>query len=362
MNTIRIGFPISLSGRYSIQGAESLQGIKLWQSDANSGSGIFVRELNRKLPVDLTYYDDQSSDEKCREVTLKLFAEDKVDLFIGPYSSGLAVAIAPIFKQQNRVVWNYGGATDEITEKGYTNFINAITPSSNYFHGIIELFASRLKPKNKKLAIVFASDSGFSTRVKEGARQCGLKHKFSVCEHAYISGKEDFSDIVDKLTGLKPDLILGVGRMEDDLNFARSIIKSRSMLTENIAVLAASIDHFKEVFGRDAEGFLSTSQWEKDIDIKCDIGPTPIQFYDKFLSAYNKEPGYLAAQAYNIGLIIELCIKKSGSLNENALKKCARSLDIKTFYGRFKIDGSTGIQVGHKMLVTKWTKDMKKVI
>jgi len=77
------------------------------------------------------------------------------------------------------------------------------------------------------------------------------------------------------------------------------------------------------------------------------------------LNIYNKEPNYLAAQAYNIGLIIERCIKKSGTLNESLLHKTARSLDIKTFYGRFKINKKTGIQIGHKMQITQWVQGGK---
>ncbi len=362
MNRLRIGFPISLSGKYSIQGTESLNGIKLWQKTVNSNSGIYVKQYGRKLPAELIYYDDQSNNEKCREVTLKLLTEDKPDLFLGPYSSGLAIAIAPITKTLDRIVWNYGGATDEITEKGYTNFINAITPSSHYYHGIIELFADKLKSGNKKLAIVFAYDSGFSSRVYEGAREYGLKHKFTVSDFGYKSGKDDFTDIVEKLITLKPDLILGVGRMHDDLNFAKSVIKSRNLLTNNIAVLAASIDHFKEVFGSDADGFLATSQWEKDSEIKPDFGPTTPEFYNHYVDTYNKEPGYLAAQAYNIGLIIEKCIEQSESIEEPDLANIAMDLDIKTFYGKFKLDKKTGEQIGHTMCVIRWTNGQKMKI
>jgi len=128
VDKIRIGFPISITGKYSLQGNESLNGIKLWQSEVNSDSGIFVSRLNKKLPVELIYFDDESSEEKCKEITTKLINKENVDLFLGPYSSGLTLAIAPIAKRLNRIVWNYGGATDEITERGYTNFINAIAP------------------------------------------------------------------------------------------------------------------------------------------------------------------------------------------------------------------------------------------
>jgi len=59
VDKIRIGFPISITGKYSLQGNESFNGIKLWQSEVNSDSGISVSRLNKKLPVELIYFDDE---------------------------------------------------------------------------------------------------------------------------------------------------------------------------------------------------------------------------------------------------------------------------------------------------------------
>ena len=271
------------------------------------------------------------------------------------------MAIAPITKEYGITIWNYGGATDEITERGYTNFINAITPSSNYYHGIIDLFEKKLPNKNKQIALVFAKDSGFSTKVKDGAKNHALDKNFDVYELAYSSGKSDFTDIVNKIYELQSDLVLGVGRTEDDINFAKSIISSGKIAPCNVGLIAASINHFRETLGKDSEGFLSTSQWEKDVDIKPDFGPNPSEFYNDFMNSYHKEPNYLAAQAYNIGLLIERCIEIAGNIEAQSLYETARDLDTNTFYGRFKIDKKTGIQTGHKMLVTQW-KNGKKII
>ena len=43
MKEIRFGVSISLSGRYSVQGIESFEGLNLWVKDANQLSGIFIR-------------------------------------------------------------------------------------------------------------------------------------------------------------------------------------------------------------------------------------------------------------------------------------------------------------------------------
>ncbi|MCI0482496.1 MAG: ABC transporter substrate-binding protein, partial [Candidatus Dadabacteria bacterium] len=61
MQKIKVGLSISLTGIYSVQGRESFEGISLWVSDVNGEGGIFVKEYGRKVPVELVYFDDESS-------------------------------------------------------------------------------------------------------------------------------------------------------------------------------------------------------------------------------------------------------------------------------------------------------------
>ena len=43
MKEIKLGVSISLSGKYSIQGRESFEGLNLWVKDANQSGGVFIR-------------------------------------------------------------------------------------------------------------------------------------------------------------------------------------------------------------------------------------------------------------------------------------------------------------------------------
>jgi len=131
--------------------------------------------------------------------------------------------------------------------------------------------------------------------------------------------------------------------------------------SKSLALVVASINLFKEKFGNRVEGVLSASQWERRIKISPDVGPSPEQFFLNFKNVYNKEPDYLAAQGYNIGLIIEKCIIETGELDDEILREYARSASINTFYGNFKTDDK-GNQKGHKMVVVQWQKGEKVII
>ena len=360
MQRIKFGVSISLSGRYSLQGIESFEGFKLWVKEVNQSGGIFLRKYDKKIPVELIFYDDESTAERCKSLVEKLIVEDNVNILIGPYSSGLTRAAVPIAQDFKKILWNHGGSSDDITKEGYTNIISAITPASAYFTGIIKL-VRKVDPSARKVVIFKTKGSGFSSNVAEGAKVCAEKEGFHTEEYSYKSGVKDFYNQLGGVKKVEPDVILGVGSAEDDLLLAEQIIR-RKVKAKAIGLVVAAIKHFKERFGENSEGFLSTSQWEKGIRMKPDLGPTPIEFSKRFKDEYGKEPDYLAAQGHNIGLVIQRCISEAKTLDDQELRKAASKIDFRTFYGRFKIDPITGKQLGHRMVIVQWQGGEKFIV
>ena len=359
MRSIKVGLSISLTGAYSVQGRESFEGTSLWASDVNNEGGIFVRELGNKLPVELVYLDDHSSADLCRANTEKLIAESKADILLGPYSSSLALASAEVAEVAGVTLWNHGGSTDEMEGRGFTCLVNAITPTGRYAEGIIKLVRSR-DPAARSIASFSALDSGFSRNVARGARVSGHENGFEVREFQFVSGSGDFSELLDEALGFAPDLILGMGRAHDDLALARQVI-DRKVRVNAAAFVAASIKLFADTFGRSAEGFTSSSQWEEGIGITPDTGPSPREFAERFRRTYGKHPDYTAAQGYNIGLIVRKCIEDTGTLDGGVLRKYARGEKLTTFYGQFGTDNN-GFQTAHEMVVVQWQGGKKAIV
>jgi len=359
MRSIKIGLSISLTGVYSVQGRESFEGLSLWVSDVNEEGGIFVRELGRSLPVELVFIDDSSSVDSCRDNTERLISGEKADILLGPYSSSLALASAEVADRAGVTLWNHGGSTDEMEERGFTCLVNAITPAGGYADGIIRLVRSR-DPGAHRIAAFCARDSGFSRNVTRGAKVSSRENGFEAREFRFASGSEDFSGLVDEALGYSPDLILGMGRAQDDIALARHMIE-RKVRVKAAAFIAASIKLFVDTFGRRAEGFSSSSQWEEGIGITPDFGPSPRRFAERFRSAYGRLPDYTAAQGYNIGLIVRKCIEDAGTLDDKALRERARGGKFTTFYGQFGTDRN-GFQTAHEMVVVQWQSGRKVIV
>jgi len=360
MKKIILGVSISLNGRYSVQGIESFEGLSLWIKDVNEIGGIYIRELDKRVPLQLKYYDDESSVDKCKQIIQNLIQNEKIDILVGPYSSGLTLAAATVAENFQKTLWNHGGSSDEVTSKGFTHVVSAITPASRYFNGILEMVGA-IDESARRIAIFRAQDSGFSSNVTRGVESFAEEKGLDLYEYSYFSGSSEISGLIKEAKEKDPDLILGVGRAEDDLLLAREIIQQK-MNVKAVGLVVAALKLFNETLGKHSHGFLSMSQWEHGMKIKPDIGPTPSDFFTKFRGEYGKVPDYPAAQGYNIGLVISKCIEEAGTLDGKYLREAAKKSEFNSFYGHFKIDPATGKQLGHKILTVQWQGGEKFIV
>ena len=96
--SIRIGYAISISG-VNAQGASvtTVSGYKLWVDDVNKKGGLMVKEFNKRIPIEVTEYDDTSNAEAAVRLNERLMTQDKVDFVLPPWGTGFNLAVAPVF-------------------------------------------------------------------------------------------------------------------------------------------------------------------------------------------------------------------------------------------------------------------------
>src|ERR687886_998532 len=111
---IKVGIALSLSGRFAAQGNQAQHGLLLWAEDVNNTGGLFVRGRGGKEPVELVVHDDESKREPAAARVEELIIKDRADILIGPYSSALTLAVAPVAERYRKVMWNHGGSSDAI--------------------------------------------------------------------------------------------------------------------------------------------------------------------------------------------------------------------------------------------------------
>ena len=358
---IKVGMVASLTGQFRGQGRQALEGATAWAADVNASGGIHVATHGKQLPVHLIYYDDRSRRAVAADMAGRLIAADGVDLLLGPYSSSLALAVAPVAERSQRALWNHGGASDRIYQQGYHWVVGVLSPASSYLHGIIDL-VRELDPKASRLAVLRSERGSFPAQVALGAETAAAKRGFQTAFSAvYDSPAKDFSARLRELSNVGADLVIAVGRIEDDLLLAGQMAAG-GFRTRAIALVAAGIAQFGQELGNLAEGFMGPSQWEPAAAYTPEYGLSAQELAHRHRMFNPGEGDYALAQAYAAGLVAQRCIEEAGTLDNGSLMETARRLDFTTFFGRFKIDPETGRQVGRSVVIVQWQRGCKVVV
>ncbi len=361
--TVHVGAVASLTGQFRSQGSQALEGIAAWVRDTNASGGIFISSLNQRLPVRLTYYNDESAARVAGALTEKLIADDRVDLLLGPYSSVLTLAAASVAERFEKVLWNHGGASDRIYSRGFRYVVGILTPASQYLPGVIDL-VKNMDPEAGKMAILRSSRGSFPVDVASGVESYAAARGFrTVFSGQYTPPIDDFSPLLERIAESEADIIIGVGRIQDDLLLARQLVQKR-VSAKAVAIVAAGIEQFKEELGSGADGFMGPSQWEAGAAYTPDYGPSALELTARSApGGFNPGSGdYSLFQAYAAGLVAQRCVEEAGTLDNRSLREVASRLDFTTFYGRFKLDPQTGCQVGRSVVIVQWQGGEKIVV
>jgi branched-chain amino acid transport system substrate-binding protein len=276
---------------------------------------------------------------------------------LGPYASDLTRSVVPVARQHRKVLWNHGGAADDIHRLG-GRVVGILTPVSGYFTGLVDMVAN-LDPHARRVAILYRRHSGFGKLAARGARAAANRAGLTTDILSYTSSQE-LRLAVDKLGRAPPDLVLSAGTFEDDCTLAREFT-AKGLGAKAFGLTGAALQGFQRVLGPKADGYLGPSQWEPGIGAAVDCGPDSAGFVAS-MKAVGASPDYPAAQAYAACLIASRCLEVAGSADDDALWRAACELDCHTFFGRFKIDPTTGIQDGHQMVWVQWHGGRKVIV
>ena len=350
-----------MSGQFQVQGRQALSGLQAWADDVNRSGGIALGSTGPRAELTVIHHDDASKPEQAKRTTERLICQDRVDLLFGPYSGVLSRAAAQVAESRQRLMWNQGGATDDIYQRGFRWVVGILTPASQYLAGLLPL-VREAGTEAKSVGLLWADAGAFPRNIiTEVRRQAEVLGFGVVYDRQYSPSITDFSGILGEIREAGPHVLLAVGRIYNDLDFARQLAQ-RPLDLRAAAVVAAPIQQFQEALGREVEGFIGPSQWEPGVAYTHDYGPSAQEVLASLGKRQQGQVDYPMAQAYAAGLVAQRCVEHAGALEDRALRESAGRLDFSTFYGRFRIDPVTGRQVGRSSLIVQWQEGRKSIL
>jgi branched-chain amino acid transport system substrate-binding protein len=352
---ITVGFTVSKTGALNVDSLEQYRGFELWRDQVNAAGGI--KAGSKSYKIQFTSYDDESNSKRVQQLYSRMILQDKADFLFSPYSSSLAATAAVVTEQYGKIMLTTGAAEEKTYKLGNKYLFQMFAPAQFYLRTALDA----LKSKEPKAPIAFVyEDAAFSvavvTQAKEYAQQNGFNVVFS---EAYAPNTTDFSAILDKVIASKATVLLGGGHYADGSTLARQL-KARKASLKMVTLLVAPDSSQWVELGDAGVGVSVPSQWEPQVKVKPQFGPTVEQFAKDYQAKYNSEASYESAGGYASGLILQHAIEQAGTLDSDKVAAALNNTDATTFYGRTKFATEAnqhGLQQGHTMVLAQWQKD-----
>ena len=339
---IVLGSAISLTGKYSTNGLHAKNGYDFAIAKINAAGGVDVGGKKYKLRV--IYYDDESTPARGAQLAERLIAQDGVQFMLGPYSSGLTKAIAPVTEKYEIPMVEAEGASRSLFNKGYKYMFAVLSTSEQYLASAIGLAAEMAEAEGKKasdvrIAMAFENDP-FSLDVRAGVVDDAAKFDMQiVIDDKLPRDLSDMSATLTKVKALKPDLLLVSGHSKGAATAARQI----GEMGIKVAMIALTHCEAADVTGKfpdAANGLLCPTQWAETLSYSDPFFGTAAEYEAEFKKAYpeyaEKSVPYQTAQATAAVWVFKDAFERAGSLDRQAVRDALAATDLATFYGGIK--------------------------
>jgi branched-chain amino acid transport system substrate-binding protein len=344
---IKVGVTVSLSGDYAAPGSEQLQGIQMWAHDLNARGALLGR------PVEIVYYDDKSDAEVSEALYERLVSEDKVDLLLGPYSSGLTLAASRVAEKHHFPMVATGASSTDIWSRGNKYIFQVDAPADTYLNLVI---TSAKKAGLATIALLYAG-TDFTRQVAEGVRVEAAKQGVEIVfDEEFSQGSSDFAAIIGRMRAKNPDVVIGATYLDGSIAVMKQAKKSGLSPRAFVFTVGPALAEFGEALGPDAEGVLGVVAWmaAAHMPMALDFAYRSQEYYDQVASVYN-------AYGYGAGQVLEAAVRLAGSLDKDAIRAQLSTMKFRSILGAYHVD-DTGKQLDKETYVMQWQHGERRLV
>ncbi len=362
-DTIVLGAAVSLTGKYSTNGKHTQNGYNLALTRINERGGVKIGGKAYKLKI--IYYDDESTPARGAQLAERLIKQDGVKYLLGPYSSGLTKAIAPVTEKYKVPMVEGNGASTSLFTQGYKYLFAVLSSTEFYLKEAINLAAEQAKkagrdPKTLTIAMAFENDP-FSQDVRAGVEEDAKRYGMKVVIDDKLPPEiNDMAATLTKVKALKPDVLVVSGHAKGAALAVRQVADMKvdvPMLAVTHCDSARVIEKFKDK----ANYTLCASQWDRALNYRDGWFGTAEEYAKEYEKAFNESPPYQAAESTAAVLTFVDAFQRAGSLDPEKVRAALTATNMQTFYGHIKFD-ATGKNIAKPMVLYQVQDQKYKVV
>jgi branched-chain amino acid transport system substrate-binding protein len=324
---IKIGVFGPMTGDAAGYGQSLREAVDLVVKERNAAGGV----LGQKITV--VYGDDAGKPEQAVSVAKRLTASDEVLIMLGSISSPASLAASQVAQQSETPQIVISGTAQKITTQGNPWVFRSAIPDTKFAADLVD-FINEKFPGKKKVAFIYVNDD-FGKGGFVGFKARGDKYGFQiVAEERYTRGDLDFTSQLSRIKASGADIMVDWSRYAE----GALIIKQKKQMGIDIPYFGSdgqAHPKFRELGGSATEG----AYYPTHFSVTAIAGNKAAEaFTAKIRAAYNKDPDFVHAQAYDAMTATLMAIEKAGAPNRAKIRDALKTVEFDGVRGHFKFD------------------------
>jgi branched-chain amino acid transport system substrate-binding protein len=378
---IKLGTLYASSGRFASISMPVHDGLKLWMDQKNADGGVYVKAFDKKIPLKLVAYDDQSSTATAATLYNQLITQDKVDILIADSGSVLTSVAVPIARDHKMLLIDQTGTGANFFTSDNPYIALMADPVSSVWPKPLADFLTHDGPGLgiKRVAMLYATNDFTGTQATTIRKL--IKESNSGVELVFDEGvpteTSNYTVLLNNIRTSNPDAVLHLGYASNDIAFLRNVQDNGIKFKFLFSIYPGlETELLEKNLGSKQLDYLFTYVTALDQDYKNEFGMSLKQYRDAWEKKYagaKVEFGFNSIAGYTTGLVLDKALSIATSLDQLELRKAIFSLsgNLKTLDGTFELDPNGG-QIGefmpigqfvrgadgHLKLVTVWPHDL----
>lgn len=357
---IRIGVPTAVQLQV---GRDTQVAVEMAIDEINAKGGV----LGRKF--EMVVADETEKPEAGINAIKKLTAEEKVDVLVGGYTSGVTLAQLPHISRAKTIYLGVGAASPSVTAKVKTDYDNykyifRVGPvHAGHQARQLTVFLSDFVGGElgfKKVAIVGENAKWVQDLVpilKKGAEAAGVDVRFT---ELFDTQTSDFSPLFSKVRDSGAQFLAVILSHASSDVFAKQWHDARfPMPYGGIDVKSMDGDFCERIGGK------SVSEISANFAVRAPLTPKTEPFFDEFAKRTQRTPVYTAYGAYDAVHIYAEAVAKAKTTDVDPVIKALEKTSHVGVPGLIEFDELHDVKTGGKypnLLFAQWQDNCKREV
>jgi branched-chain amino acid transport system substrate-binding protein len=353
---IRVGWVTSLSGvNASSVPVTSGNVYTMWVEEVNARGGLYIKEYGKKLPLEVTKYDDKSDVGTMTKLLEKTIVDDKVDLIFSPWDTAFLFASAPIANKHKMVLLGGSGGAKKLRK---------IVHKLPYFFAVLNFSETHMPAMSevmkevgvKKVAIIYIQDLHgieYNEDALQELKKKGIQVAFS---KSFPLDVKDLSPLIKEAKAANIDALLAFVYPPQAFLLTGQSMELGFDPKAMYMTVGPCLSQYRDTFtAKGIDGVMGAGAWS------VKTSPGAKKFHDDYVKRWGFEPeGWGSLIYYSSLQFFGQAIEEAGTLNNTKIKDVMAKKTFDTAMGAMSFKGQ--YNTNHPGEIGQWQNGTWEVI